>query len=339
MTGAVFINRIMMMMMRQATCRQALCYHHIKTVHPVRVAGRLCVPQTYSTSPPQWLDGQSPWCEYGELIFPISLISLLPPFHSHRYVDPTRPLSCYSWLESYCRLLQHDLLGGALRGEAFLGCASLAGGALTIVTSSHWAVLLPRLANETSHVTVLQLLSTEQILAAAVVKGPLLPCQADSSSHQDDSPLNDGDSESCELQVLRLPQAVLLQEQGLQLAAGIDHRHFSSMAVSPQPADALPASMTTGLVLGIEGGRFEGSPEPWCGEDGCEGGVDGTLSGDEFGGVPTKAQGRHLGWPVCEIVRAADGVQARRLVALLEMAIEQEQQRRGREGRCLMLGF
>lgn len=265
---------------------------------------------------------------------------MLPRFHSRRYVDPTRPLSCYSWLESYCRLLQHDLLGGALRGEAFLGCASLAGGALTIVTSSHWAVLLPRLANETSHVTVLQLLSTEQILAASVVEGPFLPCRTNSPPLEGNSPLHDGNDETPELQVLRLPQAVLLQEQGLQLAAGIDHRHFSSMVASSQPADTLPVPMPAGLSFGVEGGRLESSPEPWCGEvDECEGGLDGTLTGDEFGGVPTRAQGRHLGWPVCEIVRAADGVQARRLVALLEIAIEQEQQKRGREGRCLMLGF
>lgn len=238
-------------------------------------------------------------------------ISLLP----HSYVDPTRPLSCYSWLESYCRLLQHDLLGGVLRGEDFLGCASLAGGALTIVTVSHWVVLLPRLLNETSHVTVLQLLSTEQILDAAVVKQPV---------HQ---------GGSCDVEVLRLPQAVLLQEQGLQLATGIDHRQFGQRTSPLEPASHHVSAvigkrdMMSGLELRSEG------------DDAWGGSVDEALSKVKSGGMFQVARGRHLGWPVLEVVRASDTVQARRLEVLLRKAIEVGQQRRGVLERCLMLGF
>ncbi len=38
-----------------------------------------------------------------------------------RYVDPGTPLQRYNWLESYCRLLLYDAVGGLFRHETFVG--------------------------------------------------------------------------------------------------------------------------------------------------------------------------------------------------------------------------
>ena len=58
----------------------------------------------------------------------VSLLAPSMPFLSLylcRYVDQVLPLGRYDWLESYCRLLQHDAAEGALRADTFLGCAEL----------------------------------------------------------------------------------------------------------------------------------------------------------------------------------------------------------------------
>ena len=44
------------------------------------------------------------------------------------------PLGRYDWLESYCRLLQHDAAEGALRADTFLGCAELLQGCVSGVS-------------------------------------------------------------------------------------------------------------------------------------------------------------------------------------------------------------
>lgn len=73
---------------------------------------------------------------------------------SCRYVDPVLPLGRYDWLESYCRLLQHDAAAGMFRTDAFLGCAELAAGRFAVVTSRHLLAFAPEHANATHEAEV-----------------------------------------------------------------------------------------------------------------------------------------------------------------------------------------
>eukprot|EP00798_Chlamydomonas_sp_ICE-L_P001332 gene1332-32689_t len=54
-----------------------------------------------------------------------------------RYVDPHAPLQPYNWLESFCRMLQHQVMGSHFCSETFVGCAAMAHNHFALLTHSH----------------------------------------------------------------------------------------------------------------------------------------------------------------------------------------------------------
>ena len=64
-------------------------------------------------------------------------------------MDPHAPLQQYNWLESYCRLLQHDVMGGHFRSESFVSCAALSHGVFALLTHAHLVCVLPEQQNKT----------------------------------------------------------------------------------------------------------------------------------------------------------------------------------------------
>ena len=101
-----------------------------------------------------------------------SCIPLYPPCTPHvspllppppRHVDSSEPLQRYNLLDSYCRLLHHDVRGGAFRAEAYVGGVALAvgtlggvglGGSLAVVTQQHALVITPKYPHETCEAEV-----------------------------------------------------------------------------------------------------------------------------------------------------------------------------------------